>query len=164
MVEQYLRENAGFEDHIKPSSHMCLTCYRAQQVILNEHKQTSREEDLLAIIEELEKGNTGPVTPVEAALTKTMTMVGQTLLIKRGAMLLPTIHGYFIKASTPVSAPAENERCMPASQILNERCMPASQILSNVIHTVYPSKYRVFWVEIVCCTVSKKTVYICCAV
>ena len=68
MVEQYLRENAGFEDHIKPSSHVCLTCYRAQQVILNHHKQTSRDEDLLAIIEELEKGNAGPVTAVEAAL------------------------------------------------------------------------------------------------
>ena len=50
VIQQHLRENTGFDRHVKAQDKVCYTCYKRHLLILQQNKMTSRDSDLQKLI------------------------------------------------------------------------------------------------------------------
>ena len=50
VIQQHLRENTGFEGHVKAQDKVCYTCYKCNFLNLQQNKMISRDSDLQKLI------------------------------------------------------------------------------------------------------------------
>ena len=108
-VEEYLRENAGFDGHIKDGDKVC---YRTHLVILHELSSISTDSDLELLVSNISKQF--PTTPprsveeaVDRAMISTTITVGEELH-ERNVLLLPEIHYLFCTSVIKLLTEHEN--------------------------------------------------------
>ena len=100
-IENYLKENTGFEGSIGINDKVCYSCYQSHLFVLQQSKTTSisGDEDLQDLISTLDKKvhsfiniqSTSDL--IKVTMNRVVLAVGRDLLY-RNALLLPTVHGF----------------------------------------------------------------------
>ena len=110
IIEQHLREKAGFEGKIKEGDKVCYTCYRSHLIVLQRRNETSMDSDLLETITTLSHQIHEPSHDtiqstsdlIDTAMTRVVIAVGKELL-NGNVMLLPDVHELFNSYATELS-------------------------------------------------------------
>ena len=107
IIELHLRENTGFEGHLKAQDKVCYICYKSHLVILQPNQMISRDSDLQQLIstciQQIPPADTikSREDMISSAMANTIVLVGNELM-KGSAILLPTVHDSFCEFATAV--------------------------------------------------------------
>ena len=110
IIEQHLRENAGFEGKIKEGDKVCYTFYRSYLIVLQRRNETSMDSDLLETIATLSHQAHEPSHDtiqsisdlIDATVVRVVTAVGKELL-NGNMVLLPDVHDIFNSYASKLS-------------------------------------------------------------
>ena len=131
-IQHHLQQHAGFQGTIKPNHNVCPTCYKSHLYILQQHKATSRDEDLKHIISKLTKESTGSAESLDQLIQFTLNKVTIEVaeeLLKRNALLLQDAHDRFCSIATACSQNLHRDTDEGIS--ISKLCTPAF-ILSHL--------------------------------
>ena len=146
IIRAHLSENTGFQGQIHSSDHVCMSCYRSHQVILEHNAVISTDSDLRRLLHQTSEQS--PTVDevhtyhdvVNVALIQTVVKVGYVLLEKR-ALLLPKIHSNFRQVARTLLATKGMEE-PPEFTNLSSRWLLSELIGRLQHHMMYSCKVR----------------------
>ena len=146
LFRAHLSENTGFQGQIHSSDHVCMSCYRSHQVILEHNAVVSTDNDLRRLLYQTAEQslNLDEVHTyhdvVNVAVIETVVKVGNVLLEKR-ALLLPKIHSIFRQEARSLLATKGMEE-PPDFTNLSSRWLLSELIGRLQHHMMYSCKVR----------------------
>ena len=147
VIEEHLRENTGFEGHVKAQDKVCFTCYKSHLIILQQSRTISRDTDLQQLLTSCRQ----KILPadsvrsqddvISSAMANTVVLVGSEL-VKGGAILLPTVHDSFCEFARALTSIRNPEGVKDVRSLVTSRWILSNLTVNLQHHITYSCRVR----------------------